>query len=60
MTGSSRCSTNFLEPHSPEQLNSGETLYELYKAWRDECKVGFNRVDLAKLVEWLKENGGKE
>ena len=50
----------YLKPHSPEQLNSGDTLYELYKAWRDECKVGFNRVDLEKLVEWLKEHGGKQ
>lgn len=46
----------YLEPHKPKELNTGNTLYELYKAWRDECKVGFNRVDLEKLVEWLKEH----
>jgi hypothetical protein len=51
---------NYLEPHSPEEINSGDTLYELYKAWRDECKVGFNRVDLEKLVEWLKQHGKGE
>jgi hypothetical protein len=50
----------YLNPHSADQLNSGDTLFELYRAWRDECKVGFNKVDLEKLVEWLKEHGGRE
>ena len=49
---------NYLKLHTPEEINSGNTLYELYKAWRDECKVGFNRVDLEKLVKWLKEHEG--
>jgi len=49
----------YLEPHQPQELNTGNTLYELYKVWRDECKVGFNRVDLEKLVEWLKEHREK-
>jgi hypothetical protein len=49
----------YLEPHTPKAINSGNTLYELYKAWRDGCKVGFNRVDLEKLVEWLKEHRAK-
>jgi hypothetical protein len=44
----------YLEGHSPEELDH---LFNLYKAWRDECKVGFNRVDLGKLLEWLKEHG---
>lgn len=43
----------YLEGHSPEELDH---LFDLYKAWRDECKVGFNRVDLEKLVAWLKEH----
>jgi hypothetical protein len=30
-------------------------LFDLYKAWRDENKVGFNRVDLVRLVDWLHE-----
>jgi hypothetical protein len=50
----------YLEPHKPQELNTGNTLYELYKAWRDECKVGFNRVDLEKLVEWLEEHQDKD
>ncbi len=48
----------YLEPHSPEEISSGNTLYELYKAWRDECKVGFNRVDLEKLMQWLEQHKG--
>jgi hypothetical protein len=44
----------YLEGHSPEELDH---LFDLYKAWRDECKAGFNRVDLEKLVAWLKEQG---
>ncbi|MEN6497599.1 MAG: hypothetical protein ABFD16_25140 [Thermoguttaceae bacterium] len=43
----------YLEGHSLEELDQ---LFDLYKAWRDECKVGFNRVDLEKLVAWLKEH----
>jgi hypothetical protein len=50
----------YLEPHTPKELNTGNTLFDLYKAWRDECKVGFNRVDLEKLVEWLKEHQEEE
>jgi hypothetical protein len=26
--------------------------------WRDENKVGFNRVDLEKLAAWLEERAG--
>jgi hypothetical protein len=40
----------------PEQLNKGNVLFDLYKAWRDDNKVGFNRVDLEKLLAWLKEH----
>jgi hypothetical protein len=47
---------SYLGRHTAEEINSGNTLYELYKAWRDECKVGFNRVDLEKLVDWLKNH----
>jgi hypothetical protein len=43
---------NYLEGYEPEDLNH---LFDLYKAWRDENKVGFNRVDLEKLLGWLKE-----
>jgi hypothetical protein len=50
---------NYLKRHTPEEINTGNTLFELYKAWRDECKVGFNRVDLEKLVGWLKKNGAE-
>jgi hypothetical protein len=44
----------YLAAHSPEELDH---LFDHYKAWRDENKVGFNRVDLEKLVGWLKEHG---
>jgi hypothetical protein len=44
----------YLNAYPPEELDH---LFDLYKAWRDECKVGFNRVDLEKLVAWLKEHG---
>jgi hypothetical protein len=47
----------YLAPHTPQELNSGDTLYELYRAWRDECKVGVNRVDLEKLEQWLRDHG---
>ena len=43
----------YLEGYDPEDLNH---LFDLYKAWRDENKVGFNRVDLEKLLGWLKEH----
>jgi hypothetical protein len=33
-------------------------LFDLYKPWRDGCKVGFNRVDLDKLLAWLGERAG--
>ena len=46
----------YLDECDPEQLNH---LFDLYKAWRDENKVGFNRVDLDRLVEWLHEHGAK-
>jgi len=42
--------------HDPDELNS--RLFDLYKAWRDGCKVGFNRVDLEKLAAWLEERTG--
>ena len=48
---------NYLAAYDPGTLNKGNTMFELYKAWRDECKVGFNRVDLEKLMEWLKNHG---
>jgi len=35
-----------------------ENLFNLYKAWRDEDKVGLNRVDLEKLAAWLAERAG--
>jgi hypothetical protein len=43
----------YLDAHSPEELDH---LFDLYKAWRDENKVGFNRVDLEKLMGWLQEH----
>lgn len=46
----------YLDAYSPEDLNR---LFDLYKAWRDENKVGFNRVDLEKLMHWLGEHGDK-
>jgi signal transduction protein with GAF and PtsI domain len=48
----------YLKPHDSEELNKGSALFNLYKAWRDENKVGFNRVDLEKLMEWLGERTG--
>jgi hypothetical protein len=41
----------YLKAYDPAQIDKG--LFDLYKAWRDGCKVGFNRVDLEKLVAWL-------
>jgi hypothetical protein len=48
----------YLKAHDPEELNNGSALFDLYKAWRDENKVGFNRVDLEKLAAWLEEQVG--
>jgi len=45
-----------LADYDADELNTGDTLFELYRAWRDECKVGFNRVDLEKLIRWLGEH----
>ena len=45
----------YLDACDPKQLTH---LFDLYKAWRDANKVGFNRVDLEKLVGWLKEHAG--
>jgi len=52
----------YLAQYDPEQVNSGNTLFELYRRWRDACKVGFNRVDLNELLEWLAEHsdGGSQ
>ena len=49
----------YLAAYDPDELNKGDHLFDLYKAWRDECKVGFNRVDLEKLIGWLGERKGK-
>lgn len=46
----------YLASADPDRLNTGNTLFELYRAWRDGCKVGFNRVDLEKLTGWLGEH----
>jgi hypothetical protein len=46
----------YLAAYDPAQIDKG--LFDLYKAWRDGCKVGFNRVDLDKLVAWLAERAG--
>lgn len=46
----------YLTDYDADELNTGDTLFQLYRAWRDECKVGFNRVDLKQLVEWLDEH----
>jgi len=43
---------NCLDGYDAGQL---EHLFDLYKPWRDGCKVGFNRVDLEKLAAWLRE-----
>lgn len=44
----------YLDAHSPEDI---DRLFDLYKVWRDENKVGFNRVDLEELIGWLHEHG---
>jgi len=46
----------YLAQYDPGELNEGNTLFELYRQWRDECKVGFNRVDLNELTEWLERH----
>ena len=46
----------YLAAHDPAQVD--KRLFDLYKAWRDENKVGFNRVDLEKLAAWLGERAG--
>ena len=46
----------YLEPYEPGELQSDHRIYELYKAWRDDCKVGRNRVDLDELEKWLCEH----
>jgi hypothetical protein len=43
----------YLAACDPAQVENG--LFDLYKPWRDENTVGFNRVDLEKLVAWLGE-----
>ncbi len=48
----------YLAAYDPGQLNGGSALFDLYKAWRDENKIGFNRVDLEKLAAWLEERAG--
>jgi hypothetical protein len=47
----SKAFTKYLKNYDPAEID--KWLFDLYKAWRDGCKVGFNRVDLDKLVEWL-------
>ncbi len=46
----------YLAAHDPDDVD--KRLFDLYKAWRDENKVGFNRVDLEKLAAWLGERAG--
>ena len=29
----------YLDAYDPDELNKGNTLFDLYKAWRDQCKV---------------------
>ncbi len=43
----------YLSAYDPSQLDKG--LFDLYKAWRDGCKIRFNRVDLAKLEASLED-----
>ena len=44
----------YLDAHSPKEHDH---LFDLYKAWRDACKAGFDGVNLEKLLGWLKEHG---
>ena len=46
----------YLDAYDPDDLNKGNVLFNLYKVWRDRFKVGFNRVDLEKLLGWLEEH----
>jgi hypothetical protein len=46
----------YLAAYDPAQID--KSVFDLYKAWRDGCKVGFNRVDLDKLLAWLGERAG--
>jgi hypothetical protein len=48
----------YLAAHDPAELDKGQTLFDLYKAWRDANKVGLNRVDLEKLLRWLEARAG--
>jgi hypothetical protein len=43
---------DYLDACEPDRLDD---LFELYKPWRDQNKIGFNRVDLEKLLAWLGE-----
>jgi len=45
----------YLDGYDARQL---ENLFDLYKRWRDENKIGFNRVDLERLIQWLEERAG--
>lgn len=47
----------YLSNYNTDELNTGNTLFDLYKSWRDDCKVGFNRVDLERLLVWLNKHG---
>ena len=46
----------YLAAYDPGQVD--KDLFDLYKPWRDENKVGFNRVDLEKLAAWLEKRAG--
>jgi hypothetical protein len=50
----------YLADTDPERLNTGDTLFELYRAWRDGCKVGFNRVDLEVTVHTAGSSEGAD
>jgi len=49
----SKAFDRYLAPYAPSELQKEGRLYQLYKAWRDECRVGRNRVDLDELEDWL-------
>jgi hypothetical protein len=49
----------YLKGRDPDDLNRGSMLFDLYKAWRDGNKVGFNRVDLEKPLVWLHDSSSK-
>jgi hypothetical protein len=46
----------YLASYDPDELNRANHLFDLYKPWRDENKVGFNRVDLDRLLDWLEKH----